>query len=162
MRDWMVERLIAAQDKGKKETRATCKAALEEVNRTDNNFPIFLEKLTFNVFSHYMSTKKGKKSEGYLSTTIYGVVRSSLPHLYFMSGKTMDRGFKKELSQFMSGMKRVVAANKRESGASLNEGKRATSFEVNNFFCEELYNRKGYDHFLACFLDNGMQFNFEN
>ena len=39
-------------------------------------------------------------------------------------------GLKKELFQLMSGMKRVVAANKRESSDSLDEGKRATSFEV--------------------------------
>ena len=42
--------------------------------------------------------------------------------MYRMSGKTMDGDFKKELSQFMLGMKRVVAAHKRESGASLDEG----------------------------------------
>ena len=31
LRDCMVERLITAKDKGKKETRVICKAALEEV-----------------------------------------------------------------------------------------------------------------------------------
>ena len=29
LRDWMMERLISAKEKGKKETCATCKAALE-------------------------------------------------------------------------------------------------------------------------------------
>ena len=37
-----MERLIAAKEKGKKETRATCKAALEEFKRIDDNFPIVL------------------------------------------------------------------------------------------------------------------------
>ena len=37
LRDWMVDRLISAKEKGRKETRATCKAALEEVNKSDNN-----------------------------------------------------------------------------------------------------------------------------
>ena len=89
MRDWMVERLIAAEEKGKKETRANCKAALEEVNKSDENCPIVLEKMTLNVFSHYMSTKNSKKSGRYLSATSYGGVQSSLTHMYPMSGKTM-------------------------------------------------------------------------
>ena len=84
-----------------------------------------LEKITFNVFSHYMSTKKSKNSRGYLSATTYGGVRSFLTHLYPMSGNTIDGELKKELSQFMLGIKIVVAANKRESGASLDEGKKA-------------------------------------
>ena len=113
MRDWMVERLIAFEEKWKTETRATCKYALEEVNRSDGNCPIVLEKLKFKVFSHYTPTKKNKKPGGYLSATSYGGVQSVLTHMYRMSGKTMDGGFKKELSQFMLGMKKVVAANKR-------------------------------------------------
>ena len=132
---------------------ATCKADLEEVNRSYNNCPIVLEKLTFNVFSHYMLTKNSKNSGGYLSATSYGEVRSSLTHVYRISGKTVDGGFKKELSQSMSGIKIVVAANKRESGASLDKGKRAMRFEVYKRLCEEMYNGKVYDHlFLHAFL----------
>ena len=71
-----------------------------------------------------MSTKKSKKSGGYLSATSFFGVRSSLTHLYRMSGKMMDGELKKELSQFMSGMKIVFAANKKQSGASLDEGKK--------------------------------------
>ena len=127
-RDWMVECLITANNKGKKEMRATCKDAQEEVNRSDENCPIVIEKLTFNVFSHYMSTKKIKKYGGYLFTTSYGGIRSSLTHLYLMSGNKMDGGFKKELSQFMSGMKRVVATNKRESGANIDVGGEGSEF----------------------------------
>ena len=89
-----------------------------------------LEKLTFNVFSRCISTKKSKESRGYLSATSYGGVRISLTHPYPMSGKKMEGGFEKELSQFMSGMKKIVAANKIESGDSLDEGKREISFEV--------------------------------
>ena len=122
--------------------RATCKAAPEEVDRSNENCPIVLEKLTFNVFFHYMSTKKSRNYGGYLSATSYGGVRSSLTHLYRMSGNTTDRKFKKEISKFMSGMKRVVAANKRESGASIDEGKRAMIFEAYKRLCEELYNEK--------------------
>ena len=75
-----------------------------------------------------MSTKKSKKSGGYLSATSYGGVRSPLTHMYHMSGKTMGGEFKKELSQFILGLKIVVAANKREYGDSLDEGKKAMIF----------------------------------
>ena len=40
----------------------------------------------------------------------------------------MDGEFKKELSQFMSGMKIVVAVNNRESGAILDEEMKEMSF----------------------------------
>ena len=46
----------------------------------------------------------------------------------------------------MSGMKRVVAANKREYGASIDGGNNEMSFEVYTRLCEELYNEKFDDH----------------
>ena len=61
----------------------------------------------------------------------------------------MDGGFKKELYQFMSGMKIVVTANKRDSGASLDEGNRSMSFEVYKLLFEELHNGKGDEHLFA-------------
>ena len=70
-------------------------------------------------------------------------------------------GLKKELSQFMLGMKKVVADNKRESGASLDEGNRATSFEVYTRLCEEIFNGKGKDQLLACLIDSKFEFNYE-
>ena len=79
LRDWMVERLIAAEEKGKKEMCATCKAALEEVNRIDDYCPIMLEKLIFNVSSHYMSTKKSKNSGG--TSLLPALVGSKVPSL---------------------------------------------------------------------------------
>ena len=91
----MLERLIADEEKGNKYMRATCKAALEKVNKSDDNCPIVPEKMTFNVFYHYMSTKKIKIYMEYLSSTRYGGVRSSLTHLYRMSGKMMDGELKK-------------------------------------------------------------------
>ena len=102
--------------------------------------------MTFSVFSHYVSTQKGKKSVDYLSSIRYGEVRSSLTHLYRMIGKRMDGEFKKELYQFMSVIKRFVVANKRESSASLDEGNKAMIFEVYKRLCIELYNGKGCDH----------------
>ena len=95
LKDWMVERLNEVEDKGRKEMRAICKEALKAINRSDDNCPIVLEKMTFNIFSHYTSTKKSKKSGGHLSATGYGGIRSALTHLFRMSGKNMDAEFKK-------------------------------------------------------------------
>ena len=108
LRGWMVERIIAAKEKGKKEMCATCKAALKEFNKIDDNCPIVLDRMEFNVFYYYISTKRSKKYGGYLSANIYGGVRSALTRLYRMSGKTMVGAFKRELSQFMSGMKKML------------------------------------------------------
>ena len=96
-----------------------------------------------------MSTKNSEKYGGYLYATIYGGFRSSLTHQYRMIGKMMYEGFKKDPDQSMLGTKIVVAANKREPGASLDEGKRAMTFEVYKRLCEELYNRIDDDHSFA-------------
>ena len=73
--------------------------------------------------------------------------------MYRMSGKTVDGGFKKELYKFIPGMKIFVADNKSKYSASLDEGKRAMSFEVYKILCEELHNGKGDDHlFVHAFL----------
>ena len=50
MRDSMIERLIAAEYNGKKDKNNTCKSALEKLNRSDDNCPIVLEKMNFNIF----------------------------------------------------------------------------------------------------------------
>ena len=55
-----------------------------------------------------MSTNKSKNPGRNVSSTIYGVVQKGLTHMYHMSSKTMERYLKKDLSQFMLGMKRVV------------------------------------------------------
>ena len=77
----MVERPINAKAEGKKAMRAACKYALNAMCRNDDNCPILLEKMTFNIFSHYMSMKESKNSGVYLSATIYGGIRSALTHM---------------------------------------------------------------------------------
>ena len=42
LRYWMVERLIAAEEKGKKEMCDTCKDDLDELNISNGNFPIVI------------------------------------------------------------------------------------------------------------------------
>ena len=58
---------------------ATCKAALEEVNKIDDNCPIVLEKMKSGVFSHYMSTKKVKSLGG--TSLLPDMVGSEVPPL---------------------------------------------------------------------------------
>ena len=59
----MVDRLITDEAEVKKAIRATCKYALKAINRNDDNCPILLEKMTFNLFSHYIPMKKVRAQE---------------------------------------------------------------------------------------------------
>ena len=63
LRNWMVERLINAEAEGMKSMRATCKYLLNAININDDNCPTLLEKMTFNLLSHYMSMKKARTRE---------------------------------------------------------------------------------------------------
>ena len=54
----MVECLITVETEEKKAMCATCKAALKAINRNDDNCPILMEKMRFDLFSHYMSMEK--------------------------------------------------------------------------------------------------------
>ena len=74
--------------------RAACPAVRD---KADQNCPILLNKLTFNIFSHYITTWKNKKGY-YLSKAGYGQIQRSLKHLYRMSGETMDEEYEKENS----------------------------------------------------------------
>ena len=141
LRDWMVEMLHVAkrEDDGEHGTkkkrinqRAVCKEAINSIVKGDGDtYPILLEKLTFNIFSHYLSTKK-KKNGNYLSKESYGGIRSALVHLFRLCGKTIDDSFAKNMSEFMSGIQRKLAKQKAESGVSLEEGKKPMSFAVYN------------------------------
>ena len=63
--------------------------------------------------------------------------------MYHASGKDMDKIFKKELSQFMSGMKRVIASNKRQDGISIEEGKKAMILYIYKTLCDVLHQGEG-------------------
>ena len=147
LRDWMVEKLDRATSsdqatngtrRSRPAVREVCRKALDNINRADDNCPILLNKLTFNLFSHYLTTRKNKNGE-YLSKAGYGQIRSSLKHLYRMSGEKMDENYESELSQFMSGLKRTVASTKATSGRALDEGKKGMSYEVYKKMCEILF-----------------------
>ena len=149
LHDWFYENMILAEKEDeekdiKRTMRAVCKNALEGVRKGASNCPVILSKLTFNVFSHYLTTRKNKKGK-YLSKGAYSGIRSALMHMYRMSGEEMNAGFRKDLGQFISGMKRVVTKAKLEEGASLDEGKKPMSFDVYKKMCDLLLRDGGED-----------------
>ena len=85
-----------------------------QVDRSDKNCPIVLEKLMFNIFSHYVTTRKNKTG-GLLSKSSYGGIRSALVYLHRMNGSEMDPGMKDDMKEFMSGLKRKVAKSRSEN-----------------------------------------------
>ena len=120
---------IGANTKARKNIRAVCKLALDGMNKTDSNSPIILQKITFNLFLYYLTTRWNKGGGFLLKGSYYGV-RSAFVYMYRMSRETIPEEFNIELSQFMSGMKRTVAPQKAQSGEILDKGKKSMSYEV--------------------------------
>ena len=118
--------------------RAICKLFLDGMNKTDSDYPIILQNITFNLFSHYLTTRRNKGG-GFLSKASYSGVRSAFFHVYLMIGETIPEEFNIELSQFMIGMKRTVASQKADSGESLDEGGKSMSYEVYKKLCRLLF-----------------------
>ena len=98
LKAWMVDAMNTAdnldkalvslqqhQSRKRANLRKHVKEALRVMNKSDDNCPLILEKMSFNIFSHYSSTQK-KHNGNYLSSTAYGGLRSALFHVYRMSG----------------------------------------------------------------------------
>ena len=147
LEDWFIIHLdwASTQDNGNKSRtvmRKICRSAIEAIHKGSNNCPIILASLEFNVFSHYLTTRK-KEDGTYLSKSAYNGIRSSLQHLYRMSGQVMSAEMTKDLAHFMAGLKRTITSEKVQRGETLDEGKRIMTFEVYNKMCEIMY--KGED-----------------
>ena len=80
--------MIDANTNGRKNMRDIFKLALDGINKTDSNYPIILKKITFNLFLHYLTTRRNKGG-GFLSKASYSGVRSAFVHMYRISGETM-------------------------------------------------------------------------
>ena len=61
--------------------RRECKRLLDRVNQHEKNSPIILPKLSFNIFSHYLTTRKNRNG-GLLSKSSYGGIRSAVVYLF--------------------------------------------------------------------------------
>ena len=105
LHDWIIDKLNRATSSGEAMTAATtrttrpavraeCQKALDEMNKADNNCPILLNKLAFNVFLTTQKNKKGK----YHSKAGYGQIWSSLKHLYRMKNAAGNNWIKIEES----------------------------------------------------------------
>ena len=136
---WFVPQLIEKEaidikTKGRKNMRAIYNLALDGKSKIDINSPNILQKITFNLFLHSL-TKRHNKVIGFLSKASCSGLRSAFVHMYCMSGETMSEVFKIDFSQFMSGMKRMVASQKDDSGESLDEGNKSMRYEVYKNLC---------------------------
>ena len=65
LEEWFRNKLSDAEvvDEGKKTRpamRKICKDALNAINKASKNCPIILPSLTFNIFSHYLTTRRKK------------------------------------------------------------------------------------------------------
>ena len=129
LEEWMIVKLDTAKaldiERGKAlmpEMRKVCKEVLGAVQKGENNCPIILQSLTFNIYSHYLTTRRKKGTLVYLSKTSYNGIKSALCHLFRMSGSEMSFEMKKDLGQFMSGMKITVATSRQATGHKLDGG----------------------------------------
>lgn len=153
LEEWFLTKLDIAElnDAGKRSQpnmRKVCKEALAETNKSANNCPIILPSLTFNILSHYLTTRRNS-SDGYLSPSSYNGIRSALTHIYRMSGQKMPDILKEELKHFMAGMKRTVASDRRANGRRLEEGKKPMTYEVYSKLCEFLWTGSDDEYLFA-------------
>ena len=93
LQDWFVTQLIDKEaidtnTKGCNNMRSICKIALDGMNKTDNSSPIILQKITFNLFSHDLTTRRNKGG-GFLPKEGYSGVSSAFVHMYSTSGETI-------------------------------------------------------------------------
>ena len=153
LEEWFRNKLSGDKvgDEGNKTRPAVsniCKFVLDALNKASDNFPIIFPSLKFNIFSHYLTTRRNK-NKCYLEKTTYGSIRSALTHLFRMSGQEMENTVMKEISQFMSGIQHTIVNNKITRGDSLNEGKRLMSFSVCENMCKNLYEGDDDDYLFA-------------
>ena len=144
LHDWVVEKAWKANDrdeeenesarkKGKKpmrhNLRQVFREALERSNQHNQNCPVILQRLTFNLFSHYVTTRK-KNGGGLLSKSTYGSIRSAFKYLHKMAGSQVSEEYERSLTQFNKGMIRQITTEKAEKSVSLEEGKKAMNMDI--------------------------------
>ena len=89
----------------------------------------------------------------FMSKSTYDGYQSALAHLYRVSNISMPDLMAKKLSQFMGGIKRTIAKEKRELGGKNDEGKEKMSFEVYQVICRLLMTSGTTESiFTHCFL----------
>ena len=142
------------------------KDILGVIEPTDpNSFPIYIHKLTFDIFCRFLNSRKKtinvqiegtdefQEVQGYLSKSMYDGMRSALMHLHRLMGMQIDSNFQKLLSQYVKGLGKVVAERKKQTGQKLSEGKRPMSRDVYCLMCELMMKGVADEYLFAhCFL----------
>ena len=174
---WFVNQLSAAVEEDqaepterkradRKHFRNAVKDTIAVIDRHDpDTFPFYADRLNFAIFTRFMNTRKKainvqiegtdqfEEVPGYLSKSMYDGMRSALMHMYRLMGVQMDPTFQKLLAQYVKGLKRVVAENKKNTGQKLTEGKRPMSREVYKKICDILIKGESDEFLFAhCFL----------
>ena len=136
------------------ETRRKTKEILVDMQADADNCPVILSALTFEVFSHYLTTRRPQRAGVVvLSFASFSAHRSALMNLYHITKYEMPACFSKLLSQFMSGMKRKIQHTKLLRGDQSREGKRRMVWDVYELTCKLMQEGKVDDFvFEHCFL----------
>ena len=150
--------LTPKKRKGRKHLRSAIKDALLSIIRDDKDtHPFLFDSFTFQIFSCYLTSRMKtitvkKNGDGeiddlngeeetmqvYFGKATYDGIRSSIMHLYRVCDTEMNEAFTKCVTQYIAGMKRSVAKQKKETGQKLTEGKRDMPLNVYAKLCEIL------------------------
>ena len=167
----------------KQALRKEVKRMIEAMAPDLDNCPLLLHNLTFDIVSKYCVSRKqtkgtlkkkkrkrkrveadnaGDADENpnpdddtllYYSKGFYETIRSSLAHMFRTAGVRQTDEFKSKMSNFAGGLKRTIAAEKRDQGLKLGEGKDKMDFETYKKMAELLFKAGGADNIFAhCFL----------
>lgn len=161
LQPWFIEGLENAKDvagsnekKQDSTMRKYAKSVMLDVHEDENNCPIFLKKLGFEVYSEYLSERTPKigKNKGKLwslSQSVYDKSRSGLVHLFRMSSTKKRKSFEAKLKQFMSGISKKVTNEKKKRGGAQRVGKKKMDFAVYKTLCEKMFEEEDKEFIFA-------------
>ena len=130
------------------------KSCFLKMSPNDNNCPFKLSKLTFEIFSDFITlrTPSRGKNRGQtmaLGNSSYEQSISALKHLYRMSKYSLPTEFDENLKMFNKGIKRKVANVKKASGDVALIGKVKMQFAVYRKICELMLREEGPEFLFA-------------
>ena len=130
------------------------KSCFLNMSPDDNNCPLKLTKLTFEIFSDFITLRtpsrgKNKGQTMALGNSSYEQSISALKHLYRMSKYSLPTEFDENLKMFNKGIKRKVANVKKASGDVAIIGKIKMQFAVYRKICELMLKEEGPEFLFA-------------
>ena len=161
LEEWFINGLenaknVAGSNKKRQDSamRKYAKSMMLEVHEDEDNCPIYLKKMGFEVYSEYLSarTPKRGKNKGKLwalSKSVYDKSRSGLVHLYRMSRTKRKKKFNQKLKQFLSGISKKVTNEKVKRGDAGRIGKKKMDFAVYKTICEKMMEEEDKEFIFA-------------